>query len=413
MKGQRHGTLLLLSMSSRNSPNSSGPPARRETAAGKLPGVRGGGTLHLPRSTDRQYKTAAWQTIGEELQALLTPEEYASAKRSTFNAFYTSPTVIAAIHEAVARLGLPANATVLEPGCGPGRFLSLAPPGMRFIGVELDQISGRIAQALHPDHDIRIENFRDTRLPEGSVDGVVGNVPFANLKLEYGGQKMSLHDFFIAKSVDALKPGGVLALVTSRFTLDKQNAAAREYLASRADFLGAIRLPSNAFKREGTAVVSDILFLRKRAPGAAAQHVEAAWLGVGPLAIEGVEVSVNRYFLRRPEMVLGTWSRKNTLYDEGYSVEGTGNLAEQLHAAIARLPTVCRRSSRSARRHATPMHGAREPALGRRRQLLQGRRRQDLPLGVRTSRARRIRRQAPARRRHTRGPATRGSHTTA
>lgn len=309
----------------------------------------------FPDPVTGDFKSATWQSIGEELQALLKPDEYASAKRSTFNAFYTSSTVIAAIHEAVARLGLPAGATILEPGCGTGRFLSLAPQGARFIGVELDQISGRIARALHPDHDIRIENFRDTRLPAGNVDGVIGNVPFANLKLEYEGQTMSLHDFFIAKSVDALKPGGILALVTSRFTLDKQNASAREYLASRADFLGAIRLPSNAFHREGTAVVSDILFLQKRPPVAAAKHVDPAWLGVGPLAIDGVEVSVNGYFLRRPEMVLGAWSRKNTLYDEGFSVEGTGNIAEQLRAAIARLPTSSVIDG-SVEKNAAPIH---------------------------------------------------------
>ena len=332
----------------------------------RFPGFGAVALSIFPDPLTGTYKNPAWQTIGESLQALLTPEEYASAKRSTFNAFYTSPTLIAAIHEAVARLGLPAHATVLEPGCGPGRFLSLAPQGLRFIGVELDQISGRIAQALYPDQDIRIENFRDTRLPEGSVDCVLGNVPFANLKLEYGGQKMSLHDFFIAKSVDTLKPGGILALITSRFTLDKQNASAREYLASKADFLGAIRLPSNAFQREGTAVVSDILFLRKRAPGTAAQHVDAAWLGVEPLAIEGVEVSVNGYFLRRAEMVLGAWSRKNMLYDEGFGVEGTGDIAEHLRAAIARLPT-SPAVGRSAERHATPI-----PALASQRLVAEG-----------------------------------------
>ena len=149
---------------------------------------------------------------------------------------------------------------------------------MRFIGVELDCLSGRIARALHPQADIRIENFRDTRLPEGRIDAVIGNVPFADVKLEHKGQKLSLHDYFFAKSVDALKPGGVLALVTSHFTLDKQNAAIREYLAERADFLGAIRLPSDAFKREGTRVVTDIVFLRKRGPGEPANHADPAWL---------------------------------------------------------------------------------------------------------------------------------------
>jgi N12 class adenine-specific DNA methylase len=269
---------------------------------------------------------------------LLSREEYESAKRTTFNAFYTSPTVIAAIHEAIARLGVPGNASVLEPGCGTGNFMSMAPAEMHFVGVELDRISGRIAKLLYPTQDIRIENFRDTRLPEDSIDAVIGNVPFADLKLDYRGQKLSLHDFFFAKSIDALKPGGVLALVTSHFTLDKQNAALREYLALRADFVGAVRLPSDAFKREGTAVVTDILFLRKRAPGEPDDHADPEWLNIAPLDIEGVEIPVNRYFLNRPEMVLGTWTRKDTLYGgEGFSVLGNGELAGQLRAAIHRL----------------------------------------------------------------------------
>ena len=245
----------------------------------------------FPIRSPASYKDAGWQAIGEELKTLLTPAEYDSAKRTTFNAFYTSPTVIATIHEAIARLGVPANATILEPGCGTGNFMSHGQPGARFIGVEMDSISGRIARALHPDQDIRIESFRDTKLPEDRIDAVVGNVPFADLKLDYRGQKLSLHDYFFAKSVDALKPGGVLALVTTHFTLDKQNAAIRERLAAEADFVGAIRLPSDAFKREGTAVVTDIVFLRKRAPGEPAHHVDHDWLGVAPLAIEGVDVT--------------------------------------------------------------------------------------------------------------------------
>src|SRR5205085_1021642 len=158
-------------------------------------------------------------------------------------------------------------------------------------------------------------------------------------KLDYHGQKLSLHDYFFAKSIDALKPGGVLALVTTHFTLDKQNAAIRECLASKADFVGAIRLPSDAFKREGTAVVTDILFLRKRAPDEPARHADPDWLGVAPLAIEGVDVAINRYFMNHPEMVLGAWTRKDTLYgDEGYSVRGSGDLTEQLRDAIRCLP---------------------------------------------------------------------------
>ena len=255
---------------------------------------------------------------------------------TTFNAFYTSSVVIRAMYQGLKRLGLPDDAQVLEPGCGPGRFLYLAPKGMRFIGVELDSVSGRIAKALHPGQDIRIENFRDTRLPE--IDAAIGNVPFADVKLTHRGQRFSLHDYFFAKSADALRPGGVLALVTSHYTLDKQNASLRELLADQADFVGAIRLPSDAFKREGTSVVTDIVFLRKRAPGQAAAHADPEWLSTAPLAIEGVEVAVNKYFLSHPDMVLGTWTSKDTLYGEGYSVVGNGDLAQRLQETIQRLP---------------------------------------------------------------------------
>lgn len=282
------------------------------------------------------YKDAGWQVLGEELKALLTPEEYDSAKGSTYNAFYTSPAVMKAMHQAIGRLGVPAGATVLEPGCGTGNFMKLAPGGMRFIGVERDALSGRIARALHPGHDIRIEPFQESRLP--AVDAVIGNPPFADVPIAYRGRKLPLHDFFIAKSLDAVRPGGVLALVTSHFTLDKVNAATREQLAEQADFLGAIRLPSDAFRREGTSVVTDILFLRKRANGQTAQHADPDWLTTGRLAADGAEITVNRYFLNHPDMVLGTWSRQGRLYDDDYSVIGGSDLAEQLAAAVGRLP---------------------------------------------------------------------------
>jgi len=293
----------------------------------------------FPDPVSGRFKDSGWQALGEELKSLLTPDEYDSAKRTTFNAFYTSPTVIGSIHDAIRRLGISSHATILEPGCGIGNFIGHGQPGQRFIGVELDSISGRIAKAIHPQHDIRIESFRDTKLPNGGIDAAIGNVPFSDLKLDYHGQKLSLHDYFFAKSVDALKPGGVLALVTSHFTFDKQNAAIREYLADKTDFVGAIRLPSDAFKREGTAVVTDIVFLHRRAPGEPARHVDSDWLGVVPLSIEGVEVPINRYFLNHPEMVLGNWSRKDTLYGgEGFSLESNGDLAQQLKQAIERLP---------------------------------------------------------------------------
>jgi N12 class adenine-specific DNA methylase len=294
----------------------------------------------FPDPVRGHYKDPGWKALGEELKTLLTPQEYDSAKRTTFNAFYTSPIVIGAIHDAIARLGIPGDATVLEPGCGTGNFMSQGGKGKRFIGVELDSISGRIAKARHPGQDIRIESFRDTKLPESHIDAAIGNVPFSDLKLDFHGQKLALHDYFFAKSIDSLKPGGVLAMVTTHYTLDKQNAAVREYLGSKADFIGAIRLPSDAFKREGTAVVTDIIFLRKRAPGAPARHEEAEWQRSMPMEIEGREIPINRYFTCHPEMVLGTWSIKDTLYgNEGYSLTSNGDLPKQLREAVERLPT--------------------------------------------------------------------------
>lgn len=290
--------------------------------------------------TSGRYKDASWQTLGEELRTLLSPEDYDSAKRTTFTAFYTAPMVIRAMHEALGRLGVPEQATVLEPGCGTGHFISHAPAAMRFIGIELDRLSGRIAWALHPGQDIRIENFRDTKLPAGRIDAVIGNVPFADVRLEYGGQRLALHDFFLAKSLDALKPGGILALVTSHYTLDKQNAGLRAHMADRADFLGAVRLPSDAFKQEGTKVVTDILFLKRSTLGEPANHAHPDWLETAPLAIEGVDVAINRYFLEHPEMVLGTWSRQDWLYgsETHYSVTGNGDLSTKLRTAIEQLP---------------------------------------------------------------------------
>ncbi len=177
----------------------------------------------FPDPVTGRFKDAGWEQIGGELKSLLTPEEYDSAKRTTFSQFFTAPVVMEAMHEALARLGVPQSAVILEPGCGVGNFMSAGKPGQRFIGVELDSISGRIARLLHPEADIRIENFRDTKLP--ALDAVIGNVPFADVKLEFKGERLSLHDYFIAKSVDSLKPGGVLAVVTSHYTMDKQNAA--------------------------------------------------------------------------------------------------------------------------------------------------------------------------------------------
>jgi N12 class adenine-specific DNA methylase len=298
----------------------------------------------FPDPVTGAYKDTSWQALGEELKSLLSEEEYASAKKTTFNAFYTSPTVITAMQSALARLGVPDNALVLEPGCGTGNFLT---DTWRYIGVEQDSISGRIAKARHPGQDIRIENFADTRLPE--LDAVIGNVPFADVRLDHHGQKFALHDFFLAKSVDSLTPGGVLALVTSHYSLDKLNGSIREYIASKADFLGAIRLPSDAFKREGTAVVTDIVFLRKRSLDEPPTHADPDWLKAEPTPIDSVTVPINRYFLNHPNQVLGTYTSKDSLYGEGYGVLSTGDLAGQLREAVARLPQLpCREPRQQA-----------------------------------------------------------------
>jgi hypothetical protein len=317
----------------------------------------------------------------KELQSLRTPEEYASARRTTYSAFYTSPTVIRAMHDALSRLGVPSNATVLEPGCGIGNFMSYAPDGMRFIGVEQDSISGRMARALHPEADIRIENLRDTRLPAHRIDAVIGNVPFGDVDMQYEGKKYALHDYFLVKSLDALKSGGVMALVTSHYTLDKMHPEIRERLAEQANFLGALRLPSEAFKREGTDVVTDILLLKKRGPGQEPAHADPAWLETEPLTIEGASVPINGYFLQHPDMVLGTWSLEGRLYPGDYSVIGQGDLQEQLQAAVERLPE--------------GVYSAEAPGAPYHRGQLFRRRRQDPPAGAkRRSRARHPRREA-------------------
>jgi N12 class adenine-specific DNA methylase len=298
--------------------------------------------LHLfPNPVTGQYRDAGWQELGEQLQGLLTPQEYDSVKRTTFSAFYTSPLVMQGMHQALTRLGVPSHGLLLEPGCGIGNFLKYRQPQQRCLGVEMDAISGRIAKQLYPDQQIRIENFRDTHLPENQIDAVIGNVPFSGMKLDYQGSSWALHDFFFAKSLDALKPGGVMALVTSHYTLDKQNGAIRDYLAEKADFVGAIRLPSSAFKQEGTAVVTDIVFLRKRSPRQSPQHVDPAWLKTAPLELDDRTVQINKYFMNHPEQVLGTYSTEDTLYAKtGYSLKPNGDLATQLSEAIDRLPRV-------------------------------------------------------------------------
>ena len=289
----------------------------------------------FPEPGTENYKEG-WVELGRELAALLTDAEYASAKRSTFSAFYTSPTIMQAIYDGLDRMGVPDEVHVLEPGCGIGNFIGTAPEGMHFTGVEQDQLSGRIARLLYPEADIRIEPFQKSHLPEGGVDVVVGNVPFSDLKLAWQDERLSLHEYFFAKSLDSLQEGGVMALVTSRYTLDKKDATFRETLAKSADFLSAIRLPKGAFRQEGTEVVTDIIFLRKRGPEQVPDHT-ADWLETD--ALPGFEAHCNQYFLAHPEMVIGELTQTQGMYrDHELSVPFPDDYEARLQAAIDSLP---------------------------------------------------------------------------
>lgn len=211
-----------------------------------------------------------WRTEYAELRTLLTPDEYAAARKSTMNAHYTSPTVISAIYDGLKNLGFE-KGKILEPAVGIGNFFGVMPDEMRnskLFGVELDSLTGRIAQQLYPNADIQIKGFEETSFADNSFDVAIGNVPFGDYKLNdrrYNDNNFLIHDYFFAKALDKVHPGGVVAFVTSKGTLDKENPEVRKYLAQRAELLGAIRLPNNAFKANaGTEVTSDIIFLQKR-----------------------------------------------------------------------------------------------------------------------------------------------------
>nr|WP_242869099.1 SNF2-related protein [Ruthenibacterium lactatiformans] len=279
---------------------------------------------------------ASWATEYLELKTVLTPAEYASARASTLNAHYTSPTVIKAIYEAVEKMGFTAG-NILEPACGVGNFFGLLPESMadsRLYGVELDSISGRIAKQLYPKADITVAGFETTDRRD-FYDLAIGNVPFGQYKVSdraYDKLGFSIHDYFFAKTLDQVRPGGVVAFITSRYTMDKQSPEVRRYIAERAELLGAIRLPNNAFKANaGTEVVSDILFLQKRDRPIV---IEPDWVHLGENE-DGF--AINRYFLDHPEMVLGTPTSENTQYGrQDYTVAPIESLhlADQLHDAV-------------------------------------------------------------------------------
>ena len=247
---------------------------------------------------------SAWATEYLELSSVLTPEEYASARESTLTAFYTPPEVITAIYKAMEQMGFK-EGNLLEPSCGIGNFIGMLPDAMqdsKIYGVELDTISAGIAQQLYQKTTIAAQGFEETNLPDSFFDGVVGNVPFGDFKVldkRYDKHKFLIHDYFFAKSLDKLRPGGVMALVTSKGTMDKENSAVRKYIAQRAELLGAIRLPNNTFKgNAGTEVVSDILILQKRDR---LIDIEPDWVH---LDTDENGIKMNSYFVQHPEMIL-------------------------------------------------------------------------------------------------------------
>ena len=280
-----------------------------------------------------------WKDEFAELYAALTPEEYAAARASTLNAHYTSPTVIKAIYEAVGNMGFQTG-NILEPAMGVGNFFGLLPQemqGSRLYGVELDSITGRIAKQLYPKADITVAGFETTDRRD-FFDLAIGNVPFGQYQVNdraYNKLGFSIHDYFFAKTLDQVRPGGVIAFVTSRYTMDKQSPEVRKYIAQRAELLGAIRLPNNAFKANaGTEVVSDIIFLQKRDRPI---DIEPDWVHLGENE-DGF--SNNQYFIDNPEMVLGRQTSESTQYGrQDFTVEPYEDLdlATQLRYAIQNI----------------------------------------------------------------------------
>ncbi|MFQ9013360.1 MAG: DEAD/DEAH box helicase family protein [Lacrimispora saccharolytica] len=282
---------------------------------------------------------SSWSGEYEELKALLTPEEYTAARESTLNAHYTQPVIIHSMYQALENLGFE-KGNILEPSMGIGNFFGMLPEKLRqshLYGVELDSISGRIGKLLYPDANIQIKGFEKTDYPNDFFDVAIGNVPFGSYKVndrQYDRYNFMIHDYFLAKTIDQLRPGGVAALITAKGTMDKTSPEVRKYLAERAELLGAIRLPNNAFKANaGTEVSADILFFQKRE---SISIEEPEWIFLGT---DANGITMNQYFVSHPEMVLGTMAEVSGPYGMETAclpVEG-GVLAEQLKDAVANI----------------------------------------------------------------------------
>ena len=287
-----------------------------------------------------------WQSVADELKDLLSAEEYASARASTPNAHYTSPEVIQAIWQALERFGLQSGAQILEPSMGVGHFFGLMPenlhPGANRTGVELDSVTARIAATLYPDSVVHAKAFEDTPLPKDFFDAAIGNIPFGNYPVYDPAYRRSphltrsIHDYFLTKTLDVVRPGGLIALITSRYTMDKEDSAVRRHLSDGSILLGAVRLPNTAFKANaGTEVTTDILFLQKRSPETPPPG--ESWTELRSIETTDGPVEINEYFARHPEMMLGRMGMESGQY--GMAPALIGNLEPgSLKRAVSLLP---------------------------------------------------------------------------
>ena len=291
----------------------------------------------IPEAFDE--RNSAWSTEYLELSSVLTPDEYAAARESTLTAFYTPPEVSTAIYKALEQMGFQ-EGNLLEPSCGIGNFIGMLPKSMenaKVYGVELDTISAGIAQQLYQKSSIAAQGFEEVNVPDSFFDGVIGNVPFGDFKVadkRYDKYNFLIHDYFFAKSLDKLRPGGVMALVTSKGTMDKENSNVRKYIAQRAELLGAIRLPSDTFKgNAGTEVVSDILFLQKRDR---LIDIEPDWVH---LDADENGIRMNSYFVQHPEMILGEMKMVSGRFGQEATCEPFENadLSELLNEAVSNI----------------------------------------------------------------------------
>ena len=290
----------------------------------------------LPQAFDE--KDSSWSNEYSILKNLLDEKEYSQARESTLTAFYTPPVVIRSMYKALENMGLKTG-NILEPSCGVGNFIGMLPDSLedcKLYGVELDSISGRIARQLYQKSTVAVQGYEDTNLPNSFFDVAVGNVPFGDFKVldkKYDKHKFLIHDYFFAKTLDKVRPGGVIAFITSKGTLDKENPSVRKYIAQRADLLGAIRLPNNTFKANaGTEVTSDIIFLQKRD---SITDIEPDWVYLGE---NDDGLKMNQYFIDNPEMILGNMEMISTRfgYDSACISDGE-NLGDKLERAISNI----------------------------------------------------------------------------